>query len=94
MKTRFNLENFKEKLRAIGTQAALGHPKAKLWAKANHVDNFKLAINPTCYSAIIDEVGRELDSKNMAVRDWFNDHIKEVDKISLTAGEEAYKLLT
>ena len=90
-------ERLDEQLAHIGLQAALSHPKAKLWAKVNCCDNFSLAIATTVEDAIISEVSLRLSREDI---DWVNDmcdkhrgHSK-LDKFVIGIFHKAYDKLT
>lgn len=87
-------ENILKKMSEAGKQAALAHPKVKLWAKVNHVDNFALAVFPTVYDAMMDVVIKQLDNDDSDCVTWFN-KFSNVDfhKLVLTTGMEVYTLL-
>ena len=59
-------------------KAALGHPTAKLWAEANHVDNFTLAISRSIDGAIVDVVIAATD--NEAYITWFEKYLHDDPK--------------
>jgi hypothetical protein len=84
-----------EALGKAGVKAGLAHPKAKLWAKVNHEDNFALAIHSTVEDAMLDVIGTRIDHKDTVCIDWFNEEVnKEFNKLVLTTSREVYKLLT
>ena len=51
-----NAQRLDQSLAEVGLKAILKHPKAKLYAKANHVDNFSLVMHDTAEGAVMDEV--------------------------------------
>ncbi len=61
----------------IGLEAAIKHPKAKLWAGANNVDNFSLAIFGTIHNAVLDDVILLLDNDDS---EWLNEACKNNEK--------------
>lgn len=78
----------------VGLKAVLKHPRAKLWAKVNCLDNFSLAVFSTAESAVIDDINL-LDSD--ADINWFN-HMcvpdpKKFQSFVLTICHEAHKVL-
>lgn len=60
-------------LTEIGMKAVLKHPKAKLYANVNHVDNFALAMHTVAEQEIMDDVvmmfDRNSDPKDV---EWWN----------------------
>ncbi len=75
-------ENTTKILRPIGIQAAVKHPKAKLWAKVNHEDNFIQAIKSTVHDALVGEIAKFLIPEDLA---WFNTML-ERPRISSNCG--------
>lgn len=83
------------RLNKAGKKAGLAHPKAKLWAKVNHEDNFALAISSTVEEAMMDVAIDFIDAHDSTFIDWFNlESNREFKKIVLTTSREVYKLLT
>ncbi len=64
-------------LLAIGRQAVVQAPELKVFTIHNSADHFSLVATPTAYSAMMDEVIAQLDSKDKAkqraMSDWFNE---------------------
>ncbi len=83
-----------KQLNKIGRQAALNHPKCKLWAKVNCEDNFALVISSVVDLAIMDLVSSKIiENDNKEWRDWYDDNVKNLDKIALSIGRKVYKEL-
>lgn len=71
-----HLMTLDEMFDAAGLKAALEHPKAKLWAEVNHVDNFTIAIAQTIDHGIMDA----FDMNNDEHCDWLNKHVKDAGR--------------
>jgi hypothetical protein len=62
-----------EYLSEVGLKAVMKHPKAKLYAKVNHADNFALVMYNVAEQEIMDDVGMMFDKdSNPRDVDWWN----------------------
>ena len=81
-------------LAKAGKQACLADPKAKLYAKVNHVDNFALAMKNVIDDAMIDVISKRIDLHDVTCVDWFNRECnKEFKRIVIKVAGECYKIL-
>ena len=81
-------------LNKAGKQACLNHPKAKLWAKVNHDDNFTLAMKSTVEDAMMDVICNRIDLNDKACIDWWNKECNgEFKRMTPAIAKECYQLL-
>lgn len=87
-------------LKEIALKAVLKHPKAKLYAKVNHMDNFSLVMWGVAENEICGEIIDDVVEFNREERAWFNkmhdtpsDYHSKMRKFCIEIANEAYTLL-